>query len=870
VKRTTLATLIGSLFVAGAAGAQTVNPWVLEGSATLGAILRDQSGQDTSKINEYQDLNSGALSNILLRGRNDKTWIDAYGENFGRDDMYISVRGGLYDLFKYRIYSNWLPHNMAFGARTPYGGTGTNLLIGTFPSPNVSIWNQFDLGYERKDTGGYFEWQGTSPWYFRVEGNHVSFDGTKVGSAALGNSPGNGFADLAFPVSYTTSTATVEGGYNTRSMQFSASYMFSKFSNDNTVLQWTNPFFANQLDSTYLPLDNTYQRIALNGVLRDLSYGSTLSARYTWSKTTNDTSVAPFALNSGGVYVPTLPNNSTFDGNLVNQTLSLSLTSTPVKNLDTKLYYNWYRLENNSTNITFDAASAVACDGPCQNTLYSYRKNNAGIEGLYRFDRANRLAGGWDYIDVDQTRIDYDDYRVNKFWIEYKNTSLDNVTARVKYWYLQRRSNFLLGDAGTGPNDPLYLNRFINRYDNSPLDQNMVKVTFDWNPAPLFDTSLEYIYKDNQYPGTTLGRLGDRRSEIFGTLSYGDFSKWRITLMGDYEWVKYDSYHRNISDSAAPNAFDPFATPTSSNYNWSATNTDDNWLVGVGLDWFVTDKFTIKGSLLYFQSDGQSDVFSQNNFGNPLPIDAYDNWKRTSLNLKGIYAFNKSWSFTGGYAYEKTRYSDIAYDGYQYTIPYPAVTTNTGQSYLNGYRAFTNANANIFYLLATYKFDPSPSPPAKFAEAPRAAPVAAAPAPPPPPPPPAPPAPPPQLQRITLDSKVLFDFDKAVLRPEGKDAIDGQVVGSLSRIQKLEIVLVTGHADRLGSETYNQKLSERRADAVRDYLVAKGVPREKIETLGVGEKQPVVQCDQKALKALIECLQPNRRVEVQVKGESTK
>jgi len=86
----------------------------------------------------------------------------------------------------------------------------------------------------------------------------------------------------------------------------------------------------------------------------------------------------------------------------------------------------------------------------------------------------------------------------------------------------------------------------------------------------------------------------------------------------------------------------------------------------------------------------------------------------------------------------------------------------------------------------------------------------------------------------------------------------------------LDLSRAGGHADRLGSETYNQKLSERRADAVRDYLVAKGVPREKIETLGVGEKQPVVQCDQKALKALIECLQPNRRVEVQVKGESTK
>ena len=59
-------------------------------------------------------------------------------------------------------------------------------------------------------------------------------------------------------------------------------------------------------------------------------------------------------------------------------------------------------------------------------------------------------------------------------------------------------------------------------------------------------------------------------------------------------------------------------------------------------------------------------------------------------------------------------------------------------------------------------------------------------------------------------------------------------------------------------------------DAVRDYLVSKGVDKAKIETIGLGEKQPVVQCDQKNFKELIACLQPNRRVEVQVKGETTK
>jgi OOP family OmpA-OmpF porin len=162
-----------------------------------------------------------------------------------------------------------------------------------------------------------------------------------------------------------------------------------------------------------------------------------------------------------------------------------------------------------------------------------------------------------------------------------------------------------------------------------------------------------------------------------------------------------------------------------------------------------------------------------------------------------------------------------------------------------------------------------PKPPA-----PAPAPVVAAPPPPPPPPPrPAPaPAPAPQVQKITLASKALFDFDKAVLKPEGMAAIDSEIIAKLKDVQKLELVLVTGHTDRIGSQAYNQKLSERRADAVRNYLVSKGVAKDKIETLGMGKTQPVpgVTCTMTAMKELIACLAPNRRVEVEVKGEAIK
>ena len=161
---------------------------------------------------------------------------------------------------------------------------------------------------------------------------------------------------------------------------------------------------------------------------------------------------------------------------------------------------------------------------------------------------------------------------------------------------------------------------------------------------------------------------------------------------------------------------------------------------------------------------------------------------------------------------------------------------------------------------------PAPTPAPAPAPAPAARPAAPAPA-------PAPAAAPaPGVQKITLASKALFDFDKAVLKPEGKAAIDSEIISKLPGVQKLELVLVTGHTDRIGTQAYNQKLSERRADAVRDYLVSKGVAKDKIETLGMGKTQPLpgVTCNQKAMKELIACLAPNRRVEVEVKGEAVR
>jgi OOP family OmpA-OmpF porin len=129
-------------------------------------------------------------------------------------------------------------------------------------------------------------------------------------------------------------------------------------------------------------------------------------------------------------------------------------------------------------------------------------------------------------------------------------------------------------------------------------------------------------------------------------------------------------------------------------------------------------------------------------------------------------------------------------------------------------------------------------------------------------------APKPAAKKVTLAADALFDFNKAVLRPEGKAKFD-KLVADIKGI-KLEVIIAVGHADRIGKDAYNQKLSERRAAAVKDYLVGKGVEANRVYAEGKGEKQPVTgdKCGKSVAKTkkLIDCLQPDRRVEIEVIG----
>ncbi|QSI76921.1 OmpA family protein [Niveibacterium microcysteis] len=173
-----------------------------------------------------------------------------------------------------------------------------------------------------------------------------------------------------------------------------------------------------------------------------------------------------------------------------------------------------------------------------------------------------------------------------------------------------------------------------------------------------------------------------------------------------------------------------------------------------------------------------------------------------------------------------------------------------------------DSSGNIMYRVGLgWVFSPPPKP---------AAPVTVARAEAPKPTAPAPVAPKPSAEKVTLAADALFDFDKAVLREDGKAKL-AEFAAATKQLSTLEVITAVGYTDRLGKDAYNQTLSEQRAAAVKNFLVEQGIDPNRVATEGKGKANPIAPCtglgaESNRNKVLVECLQTNRRVEVEVIG----
>ncbi|MFZ2991163.1 outer membrane protein OmpA [Ideonella sp.] len=183
-----------------------------------------------------------------------------------------------------------------------------------------------------------------------------------------------------------------------------------------------------------------------------------------------------------------------------------------------------------------------------------------------------------------------------------------------------------------------------------------------------------------------------------------------------------------------------------------------------------------------------------------------------------------------------------------------------GTVWKNGTNELCWRDANWTPATGVQGCDGVPKPEPKVAPAAPAAPVA----------PPAPVVPPvakpvpaaPVSEKVTYAADAFYDFDKAVLKPEAKAKLDDLVAKTAG--MNLEVIIAVGHTDSVGNDAYNQKLSVKRSESVKEYLVGKGVEKNRVYTEGKGEKQPVA--DNKTSEGRAK----NRRVEIEVVGTRAK
>jgi hypothetical protein len=690
-------------------------PPPVTGYVAIGGMSTHVTSQNRFRLEEYRDLESGVTGSFMLNAGSGAWWHRLFGENLGRDDQSIEVKGGRYGIFKYSVYNEDIIHNLTFGAITPFSGVGTNNLTfaGTAPpSTDTTTWNTFDYRVKHSNIGAIAEVQPgfESPFYLRVTANRKESEGIRPLGAA-GTSPGGPAYELQAPIDWTTTDWSAEVGYTTRAMHVAANVLISKFEDSNNFLFWRTPTARTgaTIEQSTLAPDNELKRLGVNAIFRQLPMDSSLALRGTYTKLTTDFAIAPTFLSITG----TLPNgvgntrlanpsSDTFDGEVVNKSFSAALNSNYSRGLSSKLYYNWYKRENDSHHIVFTPSgpgSGGTCDinpivaavpalPTCTTEFLHFTKNNVGGEVYLRLNRANKLTFGLDYSDTERERLDFEKTKETKGSIEWKSGMLDVADFRVKYQHLQRKSDFELG-ASTD-----VFNRFLYRFDLAPLKRDQVKFVVDASPVEYLDLGFEVNVKRNRYTETVLGRDRDKREEVSVSAAYGDPKRFRVNLFGDIEHTSYDSTHWVGSTATFP-----VTNTAGTTYLWDSKVHDRNWLVGAAFDWPVIDRLAIKGSAIIQRGDGGVDFAANSSVANAQNIVAYDDFKKRALNLRAVYSATKQLQFTLGAAYEKYTYQDIQMDGYVYNI-----LTGVNQSFLSGAYANPNYRATIIYGTVAYRF----------------------------------------------------------------------------------------------------------------------------------------------------------------------
>ncbi len=679
---------------------------------------------NSAKYQEYRDRDDGLDASFYLNTDNKNYYLDLEGQNLGLDDQSYSVKGGDRQNFKYRLHYNETPHNLSFGAKSIYSQPGSNNLTYSATdrakntdaaytpaiSTDPATWSSFDYKVNRKDYGAELGINMGTPYYLNFGVNQLETKGIKPLGQPSGvyvDKTGGQFSafgnviEMPEPVDYKTNDAYAVLGYKSKELMASLKGSLSSFENENNYLTWRNPYVSteNFTEVSSLAPDNDYWKLAFDGSMR-LPMDSLLAVTASHAKLQSDFAIPNTiaSATTGAGVSPTYTNtvlgvdHTNFDGDVTYTKLGIALSGSPTQNLFGKTYYNYLKKENDSTHVTFtNGADSVS------NHIFDYDKNNFGLDVDYKLPMKNTASLGYEYLDIDRKRDDAESTTDHKYYVQLKNSALDNIAAKIRYERLERSSDFAEGTAGTGVTDPEYVLRFLRRFDATDNSRDTIKLGLEFYPMEHLDLGVEYAYKRTKYDETTLGRTEDKAHSLYFDVAWAAPGKISLNGFVGYEKTEADSNHRNFTNNADP------TTPTTgnTNYNWTESLEGDYWVYGLtAVVPVIPDTVDFIASFEYQNSDGAASFTRDSavTLAALQNIDESDDYTRKLLQAKAIYKYTKNMAITLGYVYEKYEYSDAQYNGYTYTVASPPNT------FLSGAYADASYEANVGYVTVKYGF----------------------------------------------------------------------------------------------------------------------------------------------------------------------
>lgn len=702
----------------------------LEGSLTVGGAYSNIQGSN-AKANEYLVNGSRGGVNLNLDYRKLDTFFSIYGgglvgNNDGFQntdlarDLSFGIKGGVSNQAKAYFDYKEINHNITNG-KTFLTGIGTSELVKPGSQTAYALpsdyTNDFEYGTKRYISNGGAEMNFGSPFFFAVNVDRYQQKGLLPFAVTTG------MHENPAPIDYTSTTTYLQTGYRSDKLIATVDGSISHFDNPNYQVGFFNGITATtQRVVGYESASSDDYKVG-GSVNYKLSFWKTaLSAKANYSMLRSNVLLSDNSSGSNAYSTPTQ-----WNGKVNYTTVNVAATSNPVKNLTTKLYFNFLNKKNESpADFNYGTASYTT-------ERFDYSKRNLGVEAKYVLPAKTTLGAGYDYMNIKRAiRTDAPSTDDHTMYIQAKNNRLDWVTGKLRYQRLVRISDFkdgelFAGDAQVETNVAALTSEFYKTQfrpaDTADKIQDAAKLSLDFEPLHGLQLGVEYAFKYDDYNKNVTGMKNARRNEVMFDAFYGHDDSYKLNAFANFEMVQSNAMYRQMPGIGGATTNMPVYynanVNDANNFNWTSKRNDFNYTLGGGAEAKFMKGLVASAGYQYDNVQGSNDLAAavdQINAGasyrsgsytmfplTSLPRTNYiDSYIKHAVNAKLNYNLAENLDLMLGYRYEFFKYSDDQSTGNTYAILTAAPATY-GQ-WVSGANSSPNYTISTVYSSLTWKF----------------------------------------------------------------------------------------------------------------------------------------------------------------------